>query len=181
MRFALLLFLCCAGCALVVHADDWSLEIIPTYKSTQEQTIDTRGSAFVVLLTNHSGHDATIWANIYSWGYDDLSFLVTRADGKTFSIKRKQEMFTVNFPVCYLIRSGGHYAWSVTFSPDLWEGFPSDWKGEEKITLKAIFEIKPTPQSKEMKVWTGRVESPQTPVTLVRFKKEWYLKIDRSE
>ena len=130
----------------------------------------------MVLLTNTSASDLSTWTQDYSWGYDNLSFLIVRADGTSFHVKRKPEIFTKNGPIPYLIRPHDHFAWAVTFSPDDWTGFPSDWKGSEDVSMKAVFEINETPESTRLKVWTGIVESPSIKVNLTRFLKQWYLK-----
>jgi hypothetical protein len=173
---AALLLLFFLSLSLSLAAADWALEIIPNGSNAAGQSIDTRSQAFVVLLTNTSDHDLNTWIEEFSWGYDNLSFLVTRADGSSFRVVKQQELFTMNVAIPYLVRSHGHFAWAVTFSPDEWTGFPANWKGTEDVTIQARFEIDPTPQSKEMKVWTGKVESLPMKVTLTRFLKQWYMR-----
>jgi len=173
--------ICLLGLSIPLRAEDWALEIIPSYSSATAQAIDTRNQAFVVLLTNTSDHDLSTWIENYSWGYDNLSFRITRADGKSFRVIKQQEFFTVNFPCPYLVRSHGHFAWAVTFSPDQWTGFPADWKGSEEVTIQAQFEIDPTKESQEMKVWTGKITSAPMKVTLTRFLKQWYLRRSYSD
>jgi len=178
----LVLFIVCfLSLSISLLAADWALEIIPTGNGTAGQSIDTRNEAFVVLLTNTSDHDLSTWIEEFSWGYDNLSFLITRADGSSFSVVKKPEFFTVNEAVPYLVRPRGHFAWAVTFSPDEWTGFPANWKGYEEVTIQARFEIDPTSESKEMKVWTGKIESPPLKVSLTRFLKQWYLKRSYSD
>jgi hypothetical protein len=169
------------GLSISLSAADWALEIIPNGKNREGQGIDTRNEAFVVLLTNTSGHDLYNWPEEFSWGYDNLSFLIERSNGSSFRVLRKQEGFTVNIAFPNLVKPHGHFAWAVTFSPDEWTGFPADWKGSEEVTIRARFEIDPTRESKEMKVWTGKIESPPIKVTLTRFLKQWYLRRSYSD
>jgi hypothetical protein len=178
---AVLIIVCFLSLAISLPAADWALEIIPSVVSTAGQSIDTRNEAFVVLLTNTSDRDLNTWIEEFSWGYDNLSFLVTRADGSIFRIVKQPEMFTVNVAIPYLVRSHGHFAWAVTFSPDEWTGFPANWSGSEEVAIQARFEIDPTPQSKEMKVWTGKIESSPMKVMLTRFLKQWYLRRSYSD
>jgi len=125
-----------------------------------------------VLLTNITHQELRVWTEEYSWGYDNLSFIVTRANGGTFHIVRQPEAFTMNIPVYYLVKPGGHYAWSVTLSPSTWTGFPDNWTGSEKVTIQAQLETKSTLESKENNVWTGKVLSMPMKVTLIRFPRK---------
>ena len=121
------------------------------------------------------------WIEEFSWGYDNLTFAITRAGGTSFRVQKKPQYFTVNMAIPNLVKPGGHFAWVVTFSPDEWVGFPSDWKGSEDVSMQARFKIDPTPESKELHVWTGTVESPSIKVNLTRFLKQWYLKKSYSD
>ncbi len=48
----------------------------------------------------------------------------------------------------------------VVHLDEFWEIQPPIPKTDEMpITLKAIYEVSPTPESKQYKVWTGRLES----------------------
>ena len=142
--------------SISLSAADWTLEIIPNGSSAAEKSIDTRNEAFVVLLTNTSDRDLNTWIEEFSWGYDNLSFLITRTDGSSFRVSKQPEMFTVNVAVPFLVKPHAHFAWAVTFSPDQWTGFPADWKGSEEVSIQAQFEINPTPESSKMKVLDGQ-------------------------
>jgi hypothetical protein len=169
-----ILIACLGYVALIVpsYAADWALEIVPTHSAGDVSDIDTRGAAFLVLMTNTTDHNLNVWTDEYSWGYDNLSFDVKRSSGKAFRIIRVPEMFTMNMALPYLVRPGAHYAWAVTLASDKWNGFPPDWKGSEEVTIQAKFEIDPTKESKELTVWTGMIKSKPMKTTLVRYEKK---------
>jgi hypothetical protein len=112
-----------------------------------------------VVLTNVSGELQAVWESWNSWGYQTISFELTTADGKKFTVTRCQEDFTRNFPSTYVIKPGEHQVFAIRLD-EWWETRPSLPKGDEAlITLKAIHEVTPTPEATKYKVWTGRVES----------------------
>lgn len=121
---------------------------------------------FYVLLTNVSQVPQKAWEYSISWGYQAISFELTTADGKKFAISKRQEGFTRNFPSTYVIAAGEHQVFAIRFDK-LWVAHPSLRMADEiPITLKAIYEVIPTPESEKYKVWTGRVESRSYDFTL---------------
>jgi hypothetical protein len=84
---------------------------------------------------------------------------LTTVEGKKVLVSRRQEEFTRNFPSTFLIEPGEHQVYAVRLD-ERWTTHPSLPKtAEMAITLKAIYEVAPTPESAQYKVWTGRVES----------------------
>ena len=113
---------------------------------------------FYVVLTNTSSEQQAVWEYWNSWGYQTISFELTTVDGKKFLVSRRDEDFTKNYPSTFLIEPGEHQVYAIRFD-ERWDTQPSLPKtDEESITLKAIYEVPPTPEAR-YKVWTGRLES----------------------
>ena len=116
-------------------------------------------SDFYVVLTNVSSEPQAVWEEWNSWGYETISFEATTGDGKKFIISRKPQIFTVNFPSTFLIQPGEHKVYDIRLDK-WWAAHPALPRVDEtSITLRAIYEVHPTPESAQYKVWTGRVES----------------------
>jgi len=114
---------------------------------------------FSVVLTNVSSEPQAVWEYWNSWGYQTVSFELTTVDGKKFLVSRRQEAFTRNFPSTFLIEPSEHQVYAIRLD-EWWETHPSLPKTDETpITLKAIYEVAPTPEAAQYKVWTGRLES----------------------
>jgi hypothetical protein len=114
---------------------------------------------FFVVLTNISGEPQAVWERWNSWGYQTISFELTTTDGRKFGISRKQENFTRNAPPTFLVKPGENQVFAVRLD-EWWKIHPTLPKSDEMpITLKAIYEIRPTAEATEHKVWTGRLES----------------------
>ena len=114
---------------------------------------------FYVVLTNVSGLPQAVWESWNSWGYQTISFELTTTDGKKFIVSKRPGMFTVNFPSTFLVKPGEHQVYAIRLD-EWWETHPTLPKSDEMpITLKAVYEVTPTPEATQYKVWTGRVES----------------------
>jgi hypothetical protein len=65
----------------------------------------------------------------------------------------------MNFPSTFLIEPGEHQVYAIRFD-ERWDTQPSLPKiDEESISLKAIYEVLPTPEAPRYKIWIGRLES----------------------
>ncbi len=114
---------------------------------------------FYVVLTNVSREPQPVWETWNSWGYQTISFELTTPDGKKSIVSKGPEDFTINFPSTFLIKSGEHQVYAIRLD-EWWETHPALPKREEMpITLKAAYEVTPSPEAIEYKVWTGRLES----------------------
>lgn len=114
---------------------------------------------FYVVLTNVSPETQSVWEYWNSWGYQTVSFEMTTADGKKVLVSRGQEDFTRNFPSTFLLEPGEHQVYAIRLDRQ-WETHPPLPKAPETpITLKAVYEVAPTPEAAQYKVWTGRLES----------------------
>lgn len=114
---------------------------------------------FYVVLTNISKKPQAVWESWNSWGYKNISFEFTIPDGRLFVVSEGPQDFTKNFPSTFLIESGEHQVYAIRLDQG-WETHPSLPKTDEMpITLRAIYEVRPTREAAKYKVWTGRLES----------------------
>jgi hypothetical protein len=126
-------------------------------------------SDFYVVLTNTSSEQQAVWQYGNSWGYQTISFELTTVAGKKFLVSRREEGFTVNFPSIFLIEPGEHQVYAIRLD-ERWQTQPSLPKtNEESISLKAIYEVPPTPEAARYKVWTGRLESHTYDLKLIQW------------
>jgi hypothetical protein len=147
-----------------VQKSPFSLSVVPEtsygehFGSSIEMAHD-KAHAFYAVLTNVSSEPQAVWEYWNSWGYQTISFELATVDGKKVLVSRGQEDFTRNFPSTFLIEPGEHQVYAVRLD-ECWTTHPSLPKtAETAITLKAIYEVAPTPESAQYRVWTGRVES----------------------
>ena len=114
---------------------------------------------FYVLLSNVSKQPQAVWEDWNSWGYQAISFELLTADGKKHVVSLRPQRFTKNYPSTVIIEPGECQVYVMRFD-ESWEVHPPIPKTDElSITLKAIYEVLPTPESAEYKAWTGRLES----------------------
>jgi hypothetical protein len=121
---------------------------------------------FYVVLSNVSKESQPAWEDWNSWGYQAISFEMTTAGGKTFIVSKREADFTKNYPSTFLIEPGEHQVYAIRLDKR-WETHPSLPKiNEMPITLKAVYEVSPTPEAAKYRVWTGRLESHSYSFTL---------------
>jgi len=118
-----------------------------------------RPQDFYVVLTNVSGESQVVWELWNSWGYQTISFELATANGKKFVLSKRPEAFTRNNPTTFAVQPGEHQVYAVHLDK-WWVSNPAFTKADEMpITLKAVYQVPPTRETGEHKVWTGRVES----------------------
>jgi hypothetical protein len=127
-------------------------------------------SHFHVLVQNKSAQPQKVWEGWNSWGYYARSFELSQDEGKHWIVaKLKETVFTRNFPSFQTINPSDVLVLDVFFGDDrIWDGFPLRRGHENKVLLRAVFEISESAESKEYGVWTGRVDSDAIEVTFVR-------------
>jgi len=116
---------------------------------------------FYVILTNVSKEAQAAFRTSNSWGYYAVSFELRTADGHVVAITKKPQGFTKNNPTTFVIPPGEHMVYPIRLDDD-WSAVPLLPTADEtpiSVTVKAIYEVKPTPESAQQDVWTGRVES----------------------
>ncbi len=120
---------------------------------------------FHVVLTNTSGKDLRIWESWNSWGYFNLSFELTREDGKMVVVERGPHMWTMNGTTYWMMKPGDLHIFDVWF-PDDWSDLPNAAKKAEAVKLRAVFSSPASKDSEKLGVWSGTVKSPEVAVTL---------------
>lgn len=125
--------------------------------SMAANTLDT----FYILLTNISPQVQATFRTSDSWGYYAISFELRTGDGRIVAITKRPQGFTKNNPSTFLIPPGEQMVYPIKLDDSWVAGAPLPIADEKPVdvTLKAIYEVKPTPESTRQKVRTGRVES----------------------
>ena len=174
----------CIGCSTSQNAADrstvttapnsvqapFSLSIVPSTSDERGGTITMaqhKPDTFYVVVTNVSQQSQALWGWWNSWGYFAISFEVATDDGRKVTLSRKRTIvFTTNVPSTFVIAAGQHQVYAVQLDK-WWETQPMLRRAEEMpVKLKAVYEVSPTAESAQHKVWTGRVESKTYDFTL---------------
>jgi hypothetical protein len=116
---------------------------------------------FYVVLTNISEEPQATFERWNSWGYQAVSFEIQTANGDKVALSKRPQLFTKNYPSIFIIPPGEHMVYPISLDEE-WDAvppLPMTHATPMPITIKAIYEVSPTPQSAEWKVWTGRLES----------------------
>jgi hypothetical protein len=147
-----------------VEKSPFSLSVVPQTSHEEPfgsaiEMAHNKPREFFVVLTNVSPGSQPVWEYWNSWGYQNISFELTTADGKKFGVSKRQEDFTRNFPSTFRIASGEHQVYAIRLD-GWWETHPLLPKTDEMpIALKAIYEVPPTAEAAQYHVWTGHLES----------------------
>ena len=170
---ALLLVACFASAPAGAQADEptLSVELAVTSENSRLEARDA-SSHFHVVIRNISSAAQRVWEDWNSWGYFALSFEISDESGKHWiAAKRKEIVFTRNFPSFETIDPGNVLVVDVYLGDDkTWAGFPLQKGQLKKVQLRATYEVRDSPEAKEMHVWTGRIKSKAAEVTFVRWK-----------
>ncbi len=116
-------------------------------------------AAGVVWVVNDSAAVWRIFATGNSWGDEALSFAAQRADDLV-RIVRAPQTYTRNVPS--VLEIAGHDRRPLPF--DLTDGtwdarIPIESLPSDASTVRAIFEIRESPEARTQRVWCGRLES----------------------
>lgn len=114
-----------------------------------------------LVLSNQLKETVRVWQDWNSWGYYNITFELAVGDS-TYHIKKKSIIWTRNFPSFWLLKPGESHEFKPNLSREIWEGLPVGING--KGMLKAIYQIEEDKETKEHKVWTGRIESEEIEV-----------------
>ncbi len=116
---------------------------------------------FHVVVTNVSSVPIRLWREWCSWGYYNLTFLVTVGTDAPFVVKKQSRAWFANWPDPETISPGGHHVRDVAFDTATWVGSPVPEAGSGRtVRMKAVFELPPE-DAKPHGVWTGKVSSPE--------------------
>jgi hypothetical protein len=167
-------FLACAS-STVDHAiatlpAPFGLSIVPTWSRSGEHIIDGRGwEPFFVVMTNTSSATQNVWESWNSWGYQNIRFELTLANGQTYVVAKKPQIFTRNFPSTFAIPPGGQQIYPIHLDMS-WSALPSFVGGptDAPVAITAIYEVSPSEEATQQSVWVGTARS-ETVRILVRW------------
>jgi len=145
---------------LAQETNDLSVEIV-TLKDKQDRDCLPFGAPFNVIFSNHSKHTLHIWTENCEPGYQNLTFRAKEAEDNIALIHKspiEADYWTNYPPEAIEIPPGKSYTREVNFEWMEWLNLPEPNTGEN-VEFSAVFEIKPTKESKNQEVWNGHIES----------------------
>lgn len=145
-----------------------SLKIIPKDKDKTKDEFNEDRYSIDVVLTNNSDGNLFIWKEWCSWGYFCMEFEIIDQEGKAFRVKKRSRGWKANVPDPLEVKKGGEFVYTIQFD-EIWIGFPKDWTNQ-KIKIKAIFEIKKDDHTDSHKVWVGKVESKEIEIDIFKLQ-----------
>ena len=149
----------------------FTVTIVPSSSSTDSRWIVIRENApkeFYVVLTNTSSQPQSVFEWWNSWGYQTISFEFTTADNLRIFVSKREQDFTKNYPSTFLIPPNEHQIYPIQLNKE-WEGVSEVSKlANPSVTVKAIYQVGPCPESAQYGVWAGRVESERYTVNISR-------------
>ena len=124
---------------------------------------------FQVVATNTGTSTLRLWSEGCSWGYSNLSFEATGPDGMQLRVAKKTVGWEKNFPKVVSLSTGDHMVMEVAFDSATWDNPPVPKTGaSRKVTLRAIYESAEDKDSRDHKVWSGKIISPEREYIVTR-------------
>jgi hypothetical protein len=145
------------------------LTIVPSTSSSQGRSIaiaEKQPREFYVVLTNVSTESQPVWEYWNSWGYQTISLEFTTSDGRKIVVSKRPQDFTKNFPSTFLILPGEHQVYPIRLNKEWDTGPKLSEAAETVVTVKAIYEVSSSSESRRYNVWSGRAESGSYTFTL---------------
>lgn len=115
-----------------------------------------------VKITNTDSQFINLWEEWNYWGWGMISFILKdiQTNNEYFISRKIEREWTENFPSYINIEPGESINLKFDIKDNYWlknEGFES-LKGK-KFKIKAILQVKETPEAKKYQIYTGRIES----------------------
>ena len=120
-------------------------------------------SHFHVVVTNKSQQPQRLWETWNSWGYFNLRFEVADEKGKVlYTIEKSLREWSKNFASWVELAPGEQFVMDVDFARERWDlpFLKTKRRGDFTLRMRAVFENKTDGDTKEHKVWTGKIASP---------------------
>lgn len=142
----------------------FELSLVPAMSGDDKQLIeisDEKPRTFYVVLSNRSKDAQKVFEDWNSWGAMNISFEITLSDGKKVRLVRRPGIFSPNYPSTFLVAAGEQQIFPIRLDAD-WQSEPKlkvEAGIENKVSVKAIYEVGESPEGGKAKVWTGKVES----------------------
>lgn len=152
---------------------DLVLSDLPERTRNHVMNVDENGSVqkLFAILKNNSNDTIRIWQNDCSWGYSNFQ-VDFEFDGQQYTSMPLQECWDSNWPRVQLICPKESFITQLKLRPQMkvcdggWKNSPvlifknrKPDKPEDKIKIKARFEIPESEYALEKKVWTGTIYS----------------------
>jgi hypothetical protein len=120
-----------------------------------------------VALTNRDSHTLRLWKDSCGWGYQNLSFELIDAAGRSITITRAERGWEKNIPAWNDLPSGASLSTDVTLSAVEWRGLPLLKRGEQRaVRIRAIYQSEAGFDATAHDVWVGAARSPDMDVIL---------------
>ncbi len=149
-----------------------SIRIVPSaFREKTGRSIELHQPSqhFYVVVTNTSGEPIRLWREWCSWGYFNLSFVVTGEGEKAVAVTKKPRGWDRNVPDWSIVPPGGHMVFEVAFDEAIWQNAPLPAGGRPRaIEMKAIYEVPADDEARKHGVWSGRIVSPEETYTIYR-------------
>lgn len=123
-------------------------------------------SKFSVSIMNGTKDPVTILKQTCKAGYESLSFELTDAKGKSYTIKRKPKKWDSKEPVLEPMESIGILVYRIDLGDGTWTAPPKEIKHvADGWNIRAKFAIEKNKALEEKHVWTGAISTGWTPAT----------------
>lgn len=126
-------------------------------------------SHFSVVIENVSAQPQKVIDEWNSWGYFNLRFEYTTAGGEKRRIEKQGRDWSKNFLTTTTLQPGEVLVWDVYLDPAVWSDLPVPEKGEQTVTIRAVF-TQEDPKDPKEKVWQGTAESPEQKLTFRNYR-----------
>jgi hypothetical protein len=120
-----------------------------------------------VVFRNVGTAPLRLWKDTCSWGYRNLSFEMSDAGGRRFTVSRVEVPWEKNVPTWDTLAPGASVSRDVTLNHGDWQGLPPLAPGEaRRVSLRAVYRSSPDEQSRRHGIWVGSAQSEDLEVTL---------------
>jgi hypothetical protein len=157
----------CQGVGAVLE-----VRIVPTSfseKGGRALSLEDSSQHFYVVITNVSDRTVRLWRGSCSWGYSNLSFVVTGENGEHTTAAKKAKGWQKNYADWTLVPPGDHLISEVTLDEETWSNTPIPPRGQHRtVSLRAIYKVPETKEASENDVWVGTESSPEESYTIYR-------------
>jgi hypothetical protein len=164
------LFIMTAGCLLLRSARCEAVEPGLTVSIAISQTRNgvagvrswkkgSRSSHVQVVFTNETSKPVLIWKETNLWGYNALRFEATDEHGKLFSVERAMTGSSGDIPTTWSVKAMQSLVMDIPLRNRAVSEDRLLFGLGHRITLEAIYDVRPDIWSSKFNVWTGHIIS----------------------
>ncbi len=121
-------------------------------------------SHFHVVIENVSTEPQPIIDEWNSWGYFNLTFEYTAADGQRHAMEKLPRAWKGNELTTSKLKPGEVEVRDIYLNNQIWSNLPVPARGETKVRIRAVFQQK-LEGFDIPGLWQGRIESPEMELT----------------